>query len=87
MGFPTLKEARENKVVILKLVPHTMDLLQPLEVSVFKTLKEKRGQILHGRLKKTRKTLTKSEFSTILSSNEVCERLFSKVSIQNGFRN
>ena len=87
VGFPTLKQARENKVVILKLMPHTTDLLQPLKVSVFKTLKEKWGQILYGRLRKTRKTLTKSEFSTILSSDEVCERSFIKVSIQNGFRN
>ena len=86
MGFPTLKHARENKVIILKLPPHTMDLLQPLNVSVFKMLKGKWGQILHGRLRKSRKALTKSEFSTILSSDEVWERLFSKESIQNGFR-
>ena len=86
VGFPTLKHARENKVIILKLPPHTTDLLQPLGISVFKTLKEKWGQIFCGRLRKSRKALTKLEFSTILSSDEVWERSFSKESIQNGFR-
>ena len=86
VGFPTLTHAHEDKVIILKLPSNTMDLLQPFHVSVFKTLKEKWGQILHGRLRKSRKTLTKSEFSTILSSDEVWERSFSKGSTQNGLR-
>ena len=55
VGFPTLKHACENKVIILKLPPHTTYLLQPFNVSVFKMLKEKWGQILHGRLRKSRK--------------------------------
>ena len=71
VGFPTLKHARENKVAILKLPSHTRELLQSLDASVFKPVKENWGQILHGRLRKTRKALTKLEFSAILSSDEV----------------
>ena len=78
VGFPNLKHVHENKVIILKLPLHTMDLLLPLNIFVFKTLKEKWGQILHWRMRKSRTALRKSKFSTILSSDEVWERLFSK---------
>ena len=50
VGFPTLQCAREWKVAILKSPPHTTDLLQQLDVSVFKALKQKWGQLLHARL-------------------------------------
>ena len=57
--------------MILKLPPHTMDLLQSLDVSVFKVLKQKWGQLLHARLRKTRSALTKSEYVTAISSDNV----------------
>lgn len=60
VSYETISFARENKVTVLKLPPHTTDLLQPLDVSVFKSLKEKWGRVLHQRLRKTRSTLTKS---------------------------
>ena len=74
------------KVTILKLPPHTTDLLQPLDVSVFKALKQKWGQLLHARLRKTRSALTKLEFATAISSDDVWEQSFTKTSIVNGFR-
>ena len=68
------------KVTILKLPPHTTD-LQPLDVSVFKVLKQKWGQLLHARLRKTRSALTKSEFATAISSDDAWEQSFTKTSI------
>ena len=68
VGFPTLQCVPEWKVMILKLPPHTMDLLQSLDVSVFKALKQKWGQLLHA---KTRSALTKSEYVTAISSDNV----------------
>ena len=85
-GFPTLQYAREWKVTILKIPPHTTDLLQPLDVSVFKAFKQKWEQLLHSRLRKTRSALTKSEFATAISSDDVREQSFTKTSIVNGFR-
>ena len=41
VGFSTLQCAHEWKVTILKLPLHTTDLLQPLDMSVFKALKQK----------------------------------------------
>ena len=86
VGFPTLQCMREWKVTILKLPPHTADLLQPLDVSVFKALKQKWGQLLHARHRKTTSALTKSEFATAISSDDAWEQSFSKTSIVNGFR-
>ena len=86
VGFTTLQCSLEWKVTILKLPPNTTDLLQPLDVSVFKSLKQKWGQLLHARLRKTRSALTKSEFATAISSDDVWEQSFTKTSIVNGFR-
>ena len=55
-------------------------------MSVFKALKQKWGQILHARLRKTRSALTKSEFATAISSDDAWEQSFTKTSIGNGFR-
>ena len=86
MDYATIKHAKENNVIILKLPPHTTDLLQPLDVSVFKSLKEKWGKVLFQRLCKTRSTLSRSEFSNTLSTDEVWKAAFTTESIQNGFR-
>ena len=55
-------------------------------MSVFKALKQKWGQILHAKLRKTRSALTKSEFATAISSDDAWEQSFTKTSIGNGFR-
>ena len=60
-------------------------MLQPLGMSVFKSLKEKWGNALHKRLIKTRTPLSKLEFSTVLSSDEVWRSSFTIERIQNGF--
>ena len=55
-------------------------------MSVFKSLKQKWGQLLHAGLRKARSALTKSEFATAISSDDVWEQSFTKTSIVNGFR-
>ena len=86
VGFPTLQCTCEQKVMIFKLPPHMTDLLQPLDMSVFKAVKQKWGQLFHARLKKTRSALTKLEFATAISSDDVWEQSFTKTSVVNGFR-
>ena len=54
--------------------------------SVFKALKQKWGQLLHARLRKTRSALTKLEFATAISSDDIWEQSLTKTSIVNGFR-
>ena len=57
VNYATIKLARETRVTILKLPPNTTDLLQPLDVAVFKSLKQKWGGVLFKRLRKTRSAL------------------------------
>lgn len=71
VGYATVKYTRTHNVTILKLPHHTTDLLQPLDVSVFGSLKVKWGTALFKRLRKTRATLSKSEFATLLVSDDV----------------
>ena len=86
VSYATICYARKNIVTVLKLPPHTSDVLLPLDVSVFKSLKEKWGNCLHKRLIKTRTPPSKLEFSTVFSSDEVWRSSFTIERIQNGFR-
>ena len=86
VSYATICYAHKNNVPVLKLLPHTADVSLPLDVSVFKSLKEKWGNGLHKRLIKTRTPLSKLEFSTVLSSDEVWRSSFTIERIQNGFR-
>ena len=43
VNYATIKLARETKVTILKSPPHATYLVQPLDVAVFKSLKQKMG--------------------------------------------
>ena len=74
VNYATICYAREKNVIILKLPPHTIDILHLLDASVFKSSKEKWGNALYKRLIKIRTPLLRSEFSTVLSSDERIER-------------
>ena len=41
---------------------------------------------MHARLRKTRSALTKLEFATAISSDDIWEQSLTKTSIVNGFR-
>ena len=84
--YGTIELARTQNVTIIKLPPHTTDLLQPLDVSVLKALKGYWGDILFKRLRTTRSRLTKAEFATHLCDPEVWEKAFSKENVINGFK-
>ena len=86
LWYGTIKLAQTQNVTIMKIPPHTTDLLQPLDVSIFKSLKDSWGDILFKRLKTTRSRLTKAEFSSHLCDTEVWDKAFSKENIVNGFR-
>lgn len=85
LWYGTIELARTQNVTIIKIPPHTTDLLQPLDVSVFKALKNYWGTILFKRLKTTRSRLSKAEFSTHLCDPEVWDKAFSKENIIHGF--
>ena len=84
--YGTLELARMQNVTIIKLPPHTTDLLQPLDVSVFRSLKGYWGDILFKRLRATRSRLTKAEFVTNLCDVAVWSKAFSENNIMNGFK-
>ena len=86
VGIDTIRHAREFKVSILKLPPHTTDLLQPLDVAVFSALKSHWGAVLFKRLQQVRSRLSKAEFATLLSSDAVWGASFSKENVAAGFR-
>ena len=86
VGYGTIIHARNHNVTILKLPPHTTDLLQPLDVSVFGSLKVKWGAALFKRLRKSRSALSKSEFSTLLVSDDVWKSSCTEETVQNGFK-
>lgn len=57
-----VRYARGHKVVMVKLPPHTTDLLQPSDVSVMKPLKEAWSKLLTARLRRSRNPLSMVEF-------------------------
>ena len=59
--------ARENQVILFRLPAHTSHLIQPLDVSVFKTTKELWQKILQAHLVETGwQNISKDEFSRLL---------------------
>ena len=85
MYYPTLDLARKQNVTIINMPAHTTDVLQPLDVSVFKSLKSHWGKALFGRLKLSRSKLSKAEFSKLLVSSDVWNNAFSSSNNMNGF--
>ena len=86
MWYGTIDLVRQKSVTIIKLPPHTTDLLQPLDVVVFKSLKDHSGDALFQRNNTSRLKLSKAEFGTILSSEDVWKKSFSIENIQKGFK-
>ena len=74
--------AHQKSVTIIKLPPHTTDLLQPLDEAVFKSLKDHWGDVL---LQHNNTSQLKLEFGLILSSEDVWKKSFSIQNIQKGF--
>ena len=56
--YETIQLARKQNITLLKLPAHTTDLLQPLDVSVCKSLKEHWGKILFQRVNLKRSRLS-----------------------------
>jgi len=83
--YETLSFVRERKVTILKLPPHTTDLLQPLDVGVFKSLKDHWGVKLFHRLHLSRVKLSKAEFASLIASPEVWGVALKEENIKSGF--
>ena len=84
----TLELTRTQKVTIIKLPPHTTDILQLFDLSVFKSLKDCWGDILFRRLKTKRTTrLSKADFAAHLCDTEVQGKVFSPSNIKSGFKN
>ncbi|KAF2896888.1 hypothetical protein ILUMI_09288 [Ignelater luminosus] len=61
-----IKLAQENQVTIVKLLPHTTHVLQPLDVAVFRGLKTKWDQ---QQQKHPQKKIPKDEFIVLLSKD------------------
>ena len=83
--YQTLKLAREKNITIIKLPAHTTDLLQPLDISVFKSVKDHWGEELFKRLHTTRSRLSKKEFCSHIASDKVWREAFSETRIKKGF--
>ena len=85
--FGTLELAREQNITILKLPAHTTELLQSLDVAVFKSLKSSWGHILFDGLKfiHADQRLSKAEFAQLIASEEVWNKGLSKENIITGF--
>ena len=81
LWYDAIKLSQEKNVTIIKLPAHTTDLLQPLDVSCFKSLKDYWGKMLFERYNSSRSRLTKSEFLTIISSEEVWNKAFTEKKI------
>ena len=77
--------ARQEKVTIINLPPHTTDLLQPLDVAVFKSLKDHWGDISIQPFRMFRNKLTDSEFGAVLSGEDVWKNALTTENVKQGF--
>ena len=76
--------AVENKIILMRLPAHTTHLLQPLDVSVFKPVKDKWREIVSTFLKSNNfKTISKSDFPILMK--DVVENAFTRTQAVQGF--
>lgn len=79
-----IETAMQEKVVILKLPPHTSHLLQPMDLSVFKSLKHKYDEkLIAWQRKNYGVKASKSVFSSLISRSWT---QFDKTNIISGFK-
>lgn len=84
VSLDVIKTARDANIHILKLPPHTTHILQPLDVSVFKSLKVRWDKALcKWQRANPRKRLPKNEFAKLI--NQIYDELPEEVII-NGFK-
>ena len=88
MWYGTVKLARDCNVTIIKLLLHSTDLLEPLDVAVLKSLKDHWRKVLFRHMNLlTRSKLIKAEFLKIICSEEVWDVAFSEKNVKAGFKN
>lgn len=83
VSLELIKEAMSNNIVLMKLMPHTSSVSQPLDVGVFKTMKVKWKQILNEAVKKGNFTITKEKFGQLL--RPLVEKGFLSENARSGF--
>ena len=84
MGLELVDLCRENSIIMFCLPPHTTHALQPLDVSVFKSLKDHYSKSVRSlTLARKNFVVTKREFARIIKSP--FERAFSIPNIKAGF--
>ena len=77
--------ARENQIILFCLPPHTTHALQPLDVSVFKSLKSHFGKAVHAlSFAKKDFVVSKREFARVVKTP--FEKAFSMSNIKAGFK-
>ena len=85
LTYQTIKEAKDNDIILVCLPPHTSHALQPMDVAVFKGLKDTWQNILQQFYSDCRQKnrCDKSEFPKLLA--KLCNRLKPE-SLVNGFK-
>ncbi len=78
-----IEMARQEKIEIFCLPPHTTHLYQPLDVAVFKSLKENFKKIVHSRMRRL-KNLQRKHFGSIFS--KAWDISVTRLNIKSGFK-
>lgn len=79
-----VKLARDNNIILFKLPPHTTHVLQPLDVSVFKSVKAKWKEVLNNFFQANGfSNITKQNFPPLIKA--VVEQSFKSENVRSGF--
>lgn len=84
VSYQLINLAYENNIILFRLPAHTTHLLQPLDVSVFRPVKDKWRQVLKVFLKSNNfNEISKSDFTKLMKT--VVEQSFTRGSAVDGF--
>ncbi len=86
LKYNSLKTLKDTGIVVVALPAHTSHALQPLDLSVFSSTKEKFRQLLSERTISTRRDLDNHIFVIAEMITKVYEHSLSMVNIKAGFR-